>query len=147
MASPPGDGRPVKINVKTAISNGNDRDTFELVTFGRYYIKGQSAYLQYEEVLEEGTVLSTVKIAADRITILRKGPVQMKMVFQKDKELGAHYKTPFGIIDMAAFTKELAHFYREQEKKGSVRIQYDLKMQGSLAGTYDLQLLFEEENK
>lgn len=142
-----GDGMPVKIKVKTVISNGNEKETFELTTIGRYYEKSHSAYLQYEEILEEGTIRSTVKIAEDRTTILRKGPVSMKMVFQRKEEIEGRYRTPYGLIDMSTYTKDLAYSYEEKEKKGFVQIIYDLKMQGSHAGTYDLQLLFEEEKK
>lgn len=142
-----GDGMPVKIKVKTVISNGNEKETFELTTFGRYYRKGSSAYLQYDEVVEEGTIRSTVKMAEDHTTILRKGPVSMKMVFQRSKDLEGRYRTPFGLIDISTYTKDLSHSFEEDKKKGVVQIIYDLKMQGSHAGTYDLQLLFEEEKK
>lgn len=143
----PEEGRPVKIKVRTVISNGNEKETFELTTFGRYYEKSSAAYLQYEEVLEEGTVQSTVKIAEDHTTILRKGPVSMKMVFRRDKELEGRYRTPFGMIDISTYTKDLDHSFEKKEKKGFVQIIYDLKMQGSHAGTYDLQVLFEEEKE
>ncbi len=147
MAKQPGEEIPVKIRIKTTVSNENGRETFELATFGRYCIKGRTRYLLYEEVLDVGKVRSVVKITADEIVILRRGPVEMNMKFQRNKELAGRYKTPYGILDIATCTKELAHSCGEEERKGSVRIQYDLKMQGALAGTYDLQLQFEEERQ
>lgn len=147
MAKQPGEERPVKIRIKTTVSNENGRETFEWTAFGRYCIKSRSSYLQYQEVLEVGTVRTVVKIASEEIVIMRRGPVEMNMKFQRKKELAGRYNTPYGNIDIATFTRELAHSYKENEKKGSVRIQYDLKMQGALAGTYDLQLQFEEERQ
>lgn len=136
---------PVKIKVKTTIWNDVDKDTFELLTFGRYYEKGDSIFLQYEEVMEEGRIKSIVKVSEREALILRSGTINMRMVFQTGKRLQGRYETSLGSMPITTLAKKLDYFYEEDEKKGIMTILYDLEMQGSLAGTYQLEISFEEE--
>jgi uncharacterized beta-barrel protein YwiB (DUF1934 family) len=138
---------PVKLMVRTTISNGKDQETFELTTFGRYYQKSDQFFLQYEEMMEEGAVKSIVKVSKNETLILRSGAINMRMAFQKNKILQGRYETPFGTIEMITHTKKLAHSLEESDKKGSINIIYDLNMQGSHAGTYHMEMMFEEEKK
>lgn len=136
---------PVKIKVKTTIWNDVDKDTFELQTFGQYYEKNDSIFLQYEEVMEEGKIKSIVKVSSTEALILRSGAINMRMVFQTEKKLQGRYETSLGSMPMTTLTKKLDYFFEETAKKGIMTILYDLEMQGSLAGTYQLEISFEEE--
>ncbi|MDZ5471769.1 DUF1934 domain-containing protein [Bacillus sp. 31A1R] len=135
----------MKIKVHTSIRNGNEKETFELTTFGRYYEKNGSSFLQYEEVMEEGTIKSIVKVSEEEVLILRSGAVSMRMVFQKEKKLRGRYETPFGQMELTTRTKRLNHSYNEETNKGLVDLLYELNMQGSNAGTYHMEITFEEE--
>lgn len=132
---------PVKIKVKTTIWNNGDKETFELTTFGRYYEKNDSVFLQYEEHLEEGEVKSIVKVSHEAALILRSGAINMRMVFAKNKKQAGRYETPYGTMGLQTNTKRLVH------EKGLLDILYDLHMQGGLAGTYHMELTYEEEKK
>lgn len=134
-----------KIKVKTTIWNDGEKETFELTTFGRYYEKGNSIFLQYEEVMEEGTVKSIVKVSKDEVLILRSGAVNMRMLFECDKKHAGRYETPFGTMGIQTQTKKLIHSLAG--RSGTMDILYDLHMQGALAGTYHLEIWFEEEKK
>nr|WP_318506747.1 DUF1934 domain-containing protein [Bacillus sp. T3] len=57
-------------------------ETYELITFGQYQETQTAAYLRYQEVLEVGTVNTTVKITNDEMLILRSGALNMRMVFR-----------------------------------------------------------------
>jgi uncharacterized beta-barrel protein YwiB (DUF1934 family) len=129
---------PVKIKVNTTIWNNGEKETFELTTFGRYYEKNNSFFLQYEEVMEEGTVKSIVKVSENETLILRSGAVNMRMVFELNKKHAGRYETPFGTMGISTRTKRLAHDITEQ--KGAIDILYELHMQGSIAGTYHLEI-------
>lgn len=145
MSVSPAEQKPVKIKVHTTIRDGNEKETFELTTFGRYYEKSGSTFLQYEEVMEEGTIKSIVKISEEETLILRSGAVKLRMVFRMNKKLRGRYETPFGTMEIMTRTKRLAHSYDEVSKKGGIDLLYDLNMQGSHAGTYHLEISFEEE--
>lgn len=137
--------KSAKIKVKTMIWNNGEEETFELTTFGRYYEKGDSSYLQYEELLEEDTVKSIVKVSEDEVLILRSGAVNMRMVFSAGDKHTGRYETSYGVMGVETITKKLAH--KLEEHRGSIDVLYELHMQGALAGTYQLEISFEEEKK
>lgn len=139
---------PVKIKVKTDIRNGKEKETYELTTFGRYYKKGNTFYLQYEEVMEEqGTIKTIVKMSDADSLILRSGGIKMRLPFLMNKSLRGSYETPYGVLEMVTLTKRLEHFYNEEKGYGSFDILYELNMQGSKAGTYHMTIIFEEDGQ
>ncbi|MFZ7946499.1 DUF1934 domain-containing protein [Neobacillus sp. 19] len=129
---------PVKIKVKTTI---DEEETFELMVFGRYYQKDQASFLQYEEAHEEGTVRTIVKVAQDEALILRGGAVKMRLPFQLHKKMRGSYEMPFGTFETLTMAKRIEH------SEGLIDILYDFTMQGSPAGTYHLEISFQEDKK
>lgn len=139
---------PVKISVKTTIRNGQDHETYEFITFGEYIQKTSSVFLRYEEITEEnGNIQTTVKIAEGEGSILRNGAVKMRLTFQKNKYLTGSYETPYGTMEMETRTSRISHMFNENARKGEIDLLYDLKMQGSHAGTYHLLISFEGEKR
>lgn len=138
---------PVKISVKTTIRNGQDKETYELIAFGQYIRKANSNYIRYEEIMEEGSIQTTVKIAEGEGSILRNGVINMRLPFQKNKYLIGRYETPYGILELETKTSRISHQFNESNRKGEIDILYDLKMQGAHAGTYHLLISFEEEKR
>lgn len=145
LSGRPAKQKPVKIKVNTTIWNNGDRETFELTTFGRYYEKNDAVFLQYEEVMEEGTVRSIIKVSKNETLILRSGAIHMRMVFEMNKKHVGKYESPFGPLAIQTHTKRLSH--QLEEGTGSVDILYELHMQGALAGTYHLEVQFKEEKR
>jgi len=133
---------PVKINVKTTI---DDQETFELLLFGQYYEKENASFLQYEEVLEEGSVRTIVKMAPGQGLILRSGAVKMRLPFQLNRKMNGSYEMPFGRFETTTTTKSLMHSY--EKGNGFIDILYDFTLQGSPADTYHLVITFQEEIK
>jgi uncharacterized beta-barrel protein YwiB (DUF1934 family) len=127
---------PVKINVRTTINN---EETFELVVFGQYYLKNGARFLQYDETTEEGTIHTIVKTAPDEALILRSGAVKMRLPFQLHKTLNGSYEMPFGRFETTTLTKQLA------QDENAFDILYDFTLQGSPAGTYHLEITFQED--
>lgn len=145
LSGRPTEQKPVKIRVKTTIWNNDEKETFELTTFGRYYEKNDSLFLQYQEVMEEGDIKSIVKVSQKDALILRSGAINMRMVFENNKKHAGRYETPFGTMGITTRTKRLEH--KIEANQGEIDILYDLNMQGEHAGTYHLVLTFEEEKK
>ena len=129
---------PVKIKVKTTI---DEQESFELMVFGRYHQKEGASFLQYEEVLEEGSVRTIVKVAEDEALILRGGAVKMRLPFRLHKKMRGSYEMPFGTFETLTMTKRIEH------SDGLIDILYDFTMQGSPAGTYHLEITFQEDQK
>ncbi|MDE3840357.1 DUF1934 domain-containing protein [Bacillus methanolicus] len=139
----PAEQMPVKIKIKTEIHQDGNKETFELITFGRYYQKGESSFLQYEEVLEEGRINTTVKISGQEVLILRSGAVKMRMRFQEQKTFAGTYETPYGVLQTSASTKRINQSL--YNNTGSLELVYDLQMQGQDSGTYHMTIRYEEE--
>lgn len=144
----PADQIPIKIKVKTIIQNDGDLQTYELTTFGRYYKKDYSMFLQYEEHQEEGIVKTIVKFSNEEALILRSGAIKMRLPFKNGTELVGSYETPFGKLGTITNTKKLQLITKnEPYLVGSVDITYDFYIQDSKAGTYEMMITFEEEKK
>ena len=80
---------PMKINVKTTIHQQGGKEVYELAVFGRYLEKDGASFLKYEEVQDEGSVRTIVKVAGDKALILRGGAVKMRLPFRLHKKLQA----------------------------------------------------------
>lgn len=129
---------PVKIKVKTTI---DQQETFELLTFGRYSQKDGATFLRYEEVQEEGTVRTIVKAAGSTALILRGGAVKMRLPFELNRKLRGSYELPFGVFETVTLAKRIEH------TEGRIEILYDFAMQGEHAGTYHLEITYQEDRK
>ncbi|ESU34419.1 hypothetical protein G3A_01300 [Bacillus sp. 17376] len=147
VSSKPAEQIPVKVTVKTVIYSGKEKETFELTTFGRYYKKANSSYLQYDEVMEEGDVHTTVKISGDEVLILRSGAIKMRLLFLLNKKNPGNYQTQYGLLQTSALTKRLDTDFNEMKQEGHVDLLYDMAIQGATAGTYHLTINYKEEGK
>ncbi|RSD27173.1 DUF1934 domain-containing protein [Mesobacillus subterraneus] len=147
MSTGPAEQIPVKVTVKTVIYSGSEKETFELTTFGRYYKKANSSYLQYDEVMEEGDVHTTVKISGNEVLIMRSGAIKMRLHFLLNKKTPGNYKTPYGLLETSALTKRLDLGYNDEKHEGQVDLLYEMAIQGANAGTYHLTINFKEEGK
>lgn len=147
LQSSPADQVPIKIIVKTVIENDGDKQSFELTTFGRYYQKDSSYYLQYEELLDEGSVKTIVKMTEEDALILRRGNINMRLPLRLNQRLRGSYETPYGTLGTTTYTKRLEYSYFQENETGSVEIIYDLTINGSKTGTYHVNIMFKEENK
>lgn len=135
---------PVKLVVKTVIHDGIDAQEFELTTFGHLYKKDTTLYLKYDEVLEEGDVHTVIKITHREAIIIRNGAVKMKLTFRHDEHFSSTYQSPYGMLEMVTFTKHLEHAV-VNDHNGLIDLQYDLHIQGALAGTYHMTIQYQEE--
>lgn len=131
---------PMKINVKTTIHQQGAKEVYELAVFGRYLEKDGASFLKYEEVQDEGTVRTIVKVAGDEALILRGGAVKMRLPFRLHKKLRGSYEMPFGSFETITLAKRIEH------AAGLIDILYDFSMQGKPAGTYHLEITFQEDN-
>ncbi|MED3623826.1 YwiB family protein [Neobacillus thermocopriae] len=132
---------PVKIKVKTTIDR---EETIELLVFGRFFRKENASFLQYDEVMEEGTVKTIVKWTKEEVLILRSGAIKMRLPFQLNRKLNGRYQMPFGVFQTTTLARKLDFSF--EKNKGQLHIVYDFEMQGEPAGTYQLEISFQEEH-
>jgi uncharacterized beta-barrel protein YwiB (DUF1934 family) len=130
---------PMKINVKTTIHQLGGKEVYELAVFGRYLEKDGASFLKYEEVQDEGSIRTIVKVSGDEALILRGGAVKMRLPFRLHKKLRGSYEMPFGTFEIITLAKRIDH------SDGLIDILYDFTMQGKPAGTYHLEITFQED--
>ena len=136
---------PVTIQIKTVIQQGNDTETYKLTAFGSYQQTATAVYLRYEEEMDVGNVKTTVKVSDTETLILRNGAVKMRMVLRPGIEVSGTYHSPHGIMETIITTHKIDHSFNQQTNQGIINLTYDLSMQGTLAGTYHLEIKFKEE--
>jgi uncharacterized beta-barrel protein YwiB (DUF1934 family) len=137
---------PVKINVLTTISQGDEKETFELVTFGRFFRKGKACYLRYEEVMDVGKIKTFVKFSEDEAVIMRSGALDMRLAFRRNYIMKGHYTTPYGTMDTLTDTKKLEH-QEISQKEGKLDLVYDFTFQTDDAGTYQMEISYKEDEQ
>lgn len=140
------DSTSVKIKLITKIRpNEGESETYEMWLQGSYIEKSGSAYLRYEEVQNEQSIRTTVKLGKEQALIIRGGAVNMRLPFHiKDQQLG-HYDSEFGSLPLMTHTHTLDFQSElEDEKSGRFSVQYDLIMGGQSVGNYTVDIHFTE---
>ena len=142
------DIKQVKIHLQTTVTNGSDKETYELLTFGTLQKKGQSLYLKYEEVQEDlQTTNAIVKWSEEEVFIMRSGHVNMRQKFIKDVMTQSMFESPLGALQMLTTAKSMHLRVGPSQADGEMKLIYDLAIQGSDVGEYEMKITFKEEAK
>ena len=140
------DIKQVKIHLQTTVTNGSDKETYELLTFGTLQKKGQSLYLKYEEVQEDlQTTNAIVKWSEEEVFIMRSGHVNMRQKFIKDVMTQSMFESPLGALQMLTTAKSMHLSTDPSRADGEMKLIYDLAIQGSDVGEYEMKITFTEE--
>ncbi|TQR18165.1 DUF1934 domain-containing protein [Psychrobacillus soli] len=113
-------------------------ETFDIQTTGELTIKGEQPYLVYEEMQNEKTVKTTVKLNSDSALILRSGGVKMRLPFVQGERQTGSYDPGYGVMMITTNTKQLNF------EDGHFRVEYELLINEEIAGTYTLELIYTE---
>jgi uncharacterized beta-barrel protein YwiB (DUF1934 family) len=135
----------VKVMLRTKINNGTEADTYELITFGTKFTKGTAVYLQYTEEDENGKTQTTIKYKEQEALLMRGGAVNMRQVFSPSVATNGHYESKYGTMPMRTKTKSVSHEWNEEKREGRFVFDYELFMQGSLLGQYEMEIAYKEE--
>ena len=132
--------KEVLVSIKgTQCMDGED-DSIEIITAGTCYNKNGKWYVLYDEAVEgiEAATHNTVKIAKDKIEVIKKGLVDSRMVYEYGKKHNCNYVTPMGLIILGITTTALT--VTEQEDRLEVLIEYSLEMNGEYVAGCRLEL-------
>ncbi|WP_003542706.1 DUF1934 domain-containing protein [Desulfotomaculum nigrificans] len=134
-------GKDVLVTIKsTKKDSDNDTEVIELVSPGTFHKKGNSYYILYPETVISGTENSTtsVKVAADTVTIVRSGHINMRQVFEKGKLHRSVYQTPFGSMNMTVLPLQIE--VDLTDLGGSIKLEYELTLNDNKLGTNTLEI-------
>lgn len=136
---------PVKIHLVTTVRQDGDEEVYEMVVFGRLFHKGQAVYLEYDEVQEDGTVHSIVKIGDNEATILRSGIVNMRLKFKINERMSGSHVSEVGSLLLTTNAQKIFHEENKDTREGQIQLHYDLSMQGTAVGHYQMVINYKED--
>ena len=108
--------------------NDEESEKIETVAAGVYYEKNGRHFLIYDEAMEgfEQPVKNKLKFEDDFLEITKSGPLNVRMVFEKNKKNMTSYNTPYGNIVLGIDTKKI-HISQESDRI-VVDVEYVLDM-------------------
>ncbi|MED3800440.1 DUF1934 domain-containing protein [Lysinibacillus xylanilyticus] len=119
-----------------------ESEGYEMLLTGQLLEKAGSIYLKYEEVQEDKTIRTTMKLGSEQALIMRNGAVKMRLPLNIIEQQMGHYESEFGSMPLVIDTKEM--MFTKQAVSGDFHVQYDLLMGGQSVGNYTLDITFTE---
>ncbi|KOY83967.1 DUF1934 domain-containing protein [Lysinibacillus macroides] len=133
------------VNIKlisTIRPSDGESESYEMWLKGQLLEKAGSMYLKYEEVQEDKTIRTTMKLGHERALIMRAGAVNMRLPLNIIEQQIGHYESEFGSMPLVIDTKKMT--FAKQAVSGDFHVQYDLLMGGQSVGNYTLDITFTE---
>ena len=134
------DKQKIKVTLKTNITYGSDTESYELITFGTSLYRGSDLYLQYTEENEAGPTNTTIKHKSNETLLLRSGVFKMRQLFRLQETTNGHYENMYGTFGLLTTTNHISHLWDEIEQEGQLTLRYQLHMQGSEPGHYEMTI-------
>lgn len=100
----------------------------EVITMGNYFYKNGKHYVLFDETVGDAgeQTKNTIKIAPNRVDVIKKGDNSVHMVFEPDKKNMTYYNTPFGSMLVGINTLGITH--EEDELNINTKIEYALEV-------------------
>lgn len=128
--------RPVILSIKSQkLAPDPGESPIELVTEGELERTGPESYrLSYREsaVTGMGDTRTTLEVEAGRLTMVRAGEVECRMVFRPGYRHRSLYGTPYGAMTVGIETHSLHSSL--DEHGGEVSMEYSMELEGVGAG-------------
>ncbi|MCL1697538.1 MULTISPECIES: DUF1934 domain-containing protein [unclassified Lysinibacillus] len=119
-----------------------ESEGYEMWLTGQLLEKAGSIYLKYEEVQEDKTIRTTMKLGDEQALIMRNGALKMRLPLNVMEQQIGHYESEFGSMPLVIDTKEMT--FTKQSVSGDFHVQYDLLIGGQSVGNYTLDITFTE---
>jgi uncharacterized beta-barrel protein YwiB (DUF1934 family) len=136
-------GTDVKIKlVSSIIPTEGEQETYEMWLQGTFIEKSGTPYLRYEEMQDDQTIRTTVKLTNEQAFIMRNGGITMRLPLNTAQPERGRYESKFGLIPLMTETNQLS--YERLETGGQFRTAYELIIDGSSVGNYTLEINYTE---
>ena len=102
-------------------------EELETITPADYYLRNGSHYVVYDELLEgcEETIKNMIKFKDSSLEVIKRGSMNVHMIFEENKKNITTYPTPYGNILIGIDTGTIR--IDEQEDRISVEVDYTLE--------------------
>ncbi|MDY5576230.1 MAG: DUF1934 domain-containing protein [Lachnospiraceae bacterium] len=131
--------REICISIKGIQKSEEGEELVETAAFGEFSCIGDTVFLKYDELSEEGAVTKTlIKIKNTCVEVTKCGYMESKMVFIPHTVTETDYSTPYGMLAMSLDTEDVA--YNIEEKGVRIQITYLLYLNGTLVSKNQLNI-------
>ncbi|AQS60410.1 DUF1934 domain-containing protein [Desulforamulus ferrireducens] len=140
--------KAVLITLKATRWDGeNDSETVELISPGTFYTKNNCYYILYKESELTGMAdtSTTLKVADKTVTLIRNGSVNMRQVFELGQTHRSLYQNSLGMMEMTVTPWNIE--VDLTDIGGSIKLEYELALDGTAVGTNSLEIIVKEVEK
>lgn len=126
---------------------GDENETLELVTEGKYSKKGTVYFVSYKEsevTGMEGTT-TTLKVEDKVVTLIRTGEVNSQMVFEQGEKHMSHYDTNYGSFTIGVFANKVN--VEMNDKGGEISVGYNIDIDNVERSASNFFMSIREVNK
>jgi len=117
----------IRINGMQFTDFGGQQEPVEVISPGRYYFKNGSHYLVFEDIEDDSSKCENLmKFRESYLEVSKKGSVNARLIFEKDKKTKSQYGTPFGILQIGI--SMTAVNLKEKEDSIEVTANYALEI-------------------
>lgn len=126
-----------------------EKDKIEVITTGEYLEKNGHRYIKYKEYDNDnpGVVTDTlVKIESDsKVTIIRYGEHQSRLILEKGVRHQCHYHTPMGDLMMGVYTSRVDN--KLSHNGGEITVKYQLDFFADLVSDNEFHITVKEKEE
>lgn len=124
-----------------------EKDKIELQTVGSYMVKPDHTYIGYKEYDEENPSVSSnnlVKVEDDnRVTIIRNGGQQTRLIIEKGKRHQCLYRTIMGDLMIGVSAETISN--ELNDKGGRLHVKYSLDFNNEFVSNNEFYINVEEK--
>lgn len=137
--------KDVIIDIVGAQGFGDQNDVIELSTIGKMQEREGKFLLTYEEneTLKPNTVKTTLKADGNnRVTMIRSGAVNSKLIIEKGKRNTCFYSIPQGELMLGIFGEEIDNTLNNNG--GKVKMSYTIDIDNNLLSKNTVEISVKE---
>ena len=124
-----------------------EKDKIELQTVGKYTLKPDHAYIGYKEYDEENPSVSSNNIIKvendDKVTIIRNGETQTRLILEKGRRHLCHYRTIAGDLMIGVFADTINNDLKANG--GKLSVSYSLDFNNELISNNEFYIDIQEK--
>lgn len=120
-------------------------DDIETVQQGEYFFRNGSHFLLFDEYMEgfREPVKTVMRFKDKELSLTKRGPLNVQMLFEEGKKNLSQYRTPYGMILIGLDTGRVELF----EKEGSLRLEVDYALEANYQYVADCRIVVEAKEK
>ena len=115
-----------------------EEEQMEFVTDGRFYVRGGSAYIIYDESEVSGLAgcKTTIRVDDRSVKMKRIGEAGFgaELYFEKGKRFSSVYETPYGPMGIEVLTDRVQSSIDMEKGSGCIDVEYQVSMEGLAEG-------------